>query len=59
MRGFVNWSSNPSWLQVIAWVLYVGVVMTLFFRSSSKAREAAAAPAGVPMAPASVDATRS
>ena len=34
LRGFVNWTSTPSWLQVIAWVVYVGIVMTLFFRSS-------------------------
>lgn len=45
LKGFVNWSSNPSWLQVIAWVFYVGIVMTLFFRNSSRAKDAAAAPA--------------
>ena len=45
LKGFVNWSSNPSWLQVIAWGLYVGIVMTLFFRNSSRAKGAAATPA--------------
>lgn len=45
MRGFFNWSSNPSWLQVIAWVMYVAIVMTLFFRSSrGSAKAAPAAP---------------
>ena len=34
LRGFVNWTSTPSWLQVIAWFAYVAIVMTLFFRSS-------------------------
>ena len=43
LKGFVNWSSNPSWLQVIAWVLYVAIVMTLFFRSSKAAPKPTAA----------------
>ena len=34
LRGFVNWTSTPSWLQVFAWFAYVGIVMVLFFRSS-------------------------
>ena len=34
LRGFVNWTSTPSWLQVFAWFAYVGIVMVLFFRGS-------------------------
>ena len=48
LKGFVNWSSNPSWLQVIAWVLYVAIVMTLFFRSSKAASRVAPAVAPEP-----------
>lgn len=48
LKGFVNWSSNPSWLQVIAWILYVAIVMTLFFRSAKPISK----PAPVSPAPA-------
>ncbi|MEK9809207.1 MAG: iron uptake transporter permease EfeU, partial [Candidatus Nanopelagicales bacterium] len=43
MRGFVNWSSTPSWLQVLAWVSYVAVVMTLFLRPSRTSKPPVAA----------------
>jgi high-affinity iron transporter len=48
MRGFVNWSSTPSWLQVIAWVSYVAVVMTLFLRASRTSKPSVTAQGPVP-----------
>ncbi len=48
MRGFVNWSSTPSWLQVLAWVSYVAVVMTLFLRASGTSKPSVTAQGPVP-----------
>ena len=43
LRGFVNWTSTPSWLQVVAWVSYVAIVLTLFLRASRPAKPSVAA----------------
>ena len=32
LKGIFNFSPNTTWLQAVAWVLYVGIVMTLFLR---------------------------
>ena len=32
LKGIFNYSPNTTWLQAIAWVLYVGIVLTLFLR---------------------------
>jgi high-affinity iron transporter len=32
LKGIFNFSPNTTWLQAIAWVLYVGIVLTLFLR---------------------------
>ena len=42
LKGIFNFSPNTTWLQAVAWVLYVGIVLTLFLR-----------PVRVPSAPAS------
>jgi high-affinity iron transporter len=34
LTGVFQFKADPSWLQVIAWVLYAGVVLTLFLRVS-------------------------
>ena len=49
LKGTVNFSPATTWLQAVAWVIYVGVTMTLFFRvirRSSAPRPAATVPAG-------------
>ncbi len=32
LKGTVNFTPNTTWLQAIAWTLYIAVVMTLFVR---------------------------
>jgi high-affinity iron transporter len=32
LKGILNFSPNTTWLQAVAWVLYVGIVLTLFLR---------------------------
>jgi high-affinity iron transporter len=32
LKGIFNFSPNTTWLQAVAWVLYVGIVLTLFLR---------------------------
>jgi high-affinity iron transporter len=32
LKGIFNFSPNTTWLQAVAWLLYVGVVLTLFLR---------------------------
>jgi len=32
LKGIFNFSPNTTWLQAIAWVLYVAIVLTLFLR---------------------------
>ena len=43
LKGTLNFTPQTTWLQAIAWVLYVGTVMTLFLRP---ARQSPIAPAG-------------
>lgn len=43
LKGTLNFTPQTTWLQAIAWVLYVGTVMTLFLRP---ARQSPAVPAG-------------
>lgn len=33
LRGTVNFRPDPAWAEVLAWVTYLGITMTLFFRS--------------------------
>ena len=37
LKGTVNFTPNTTWLQAIAWVLYVGIVLTLFLRPATPA----------------------
>ncbi len=49
LRGTVNFTPETTWLQAIAWMLYVSVVMTLFLRRPRRTepdRVVAAAAAG-------------
>jgi high-affinity iron transporter len=32
LKGIFNFSPNTTWLQAVAWLLYVGIVLTLFLR---------------------------
>ncbi len=32
LRGTVNFRPDPSWAEVLVWLAYISVVMTLFFR---------------------------
>ena len=48
LKGSLNYSAQTTWLQAVAWLLYVAVTMTLFFRvirRSHRPSPAAAAPA--------------
>ncbi|MEO7422269.1 MAG: iron uptake transporter permease EfeU [Ornithinibacter sp.] len=45
LKGTLNFTPQTTWLQAIAWVLYVGTVMTLFLRP---ARQSPVVPAGPP-----------
>lgn len=55
LKGIFNFSPQTTWLQAVAWVLYVGTVLTLFLRpvkvSAATAPTAPTAPTG-PAAPA-------
>jgi high-affinity iron transporter len=51
LKGIFNFSPNTTWLQAVAWVLYVGIVLTLFLRpvrvpSASPSRPAPVAHSG-------------
>jgi high-affinity iron transporter len=49
LKGTVNFSPQTTWLQAVAWVLYVVVTMTVFFRvirRSNRPTPAASVPAG-------------
>jgi high-affinity iron transporter len=49
LKGTVNFSPQTTWLQAVAWLLYVAVAMTVFFRvirRSNRPTPAAAVPAG-------------
>ncbi len=45
LRGTVNFSPNTTWLQAIAWVLYVGIITPLFLRRPSRPEPVATTPA--------------
>ena len=48
LKGTLNYSAQTTWLQAVAWLLYVAVTMTLFFRvirRSHRPSPAAAVPA--------------
>jgi len=32
LRGFINFTPNTTWLQLVAWAAYLAATMTLFFR---------------------------
>jgi high-affinity iron transporter len=50
LKGTLNFSPATTWLQAVAWVLYVAVTMTVFFRiiRRSAPRPAPAVPAATP-----------
>jgi len=51
LKGTFNFSPATTWLQAIAWVSYVAVTMTLFFRQISRSHRptpAPTVPAGTP-----------
>jgi high-affinity iron transporter len=45
LKGVFNFSPQTTWLQAAVWVLYVGVVLTLFLRPQRSATAAPAQPA--------------
>ncbi len=56
LGGLFQFKADPSWLQVIGWIAYAGVVLTLFLRVSLRKKapkpEASPAPDGAALAPA-------
>ena len=51
LKGTLNFSPATTWLQAVAWVVYVAVTMTLFFRQISRSHRptpAPSVPAGTP-----------
>ena len=45
LKGTLNFSPATTWLQAVAWVVYVAVTMTLFFRQISRSHRPAPSPA--------------
>jgi high-affinity iron transporter len=45
LKGIFNFSPQTTWLQAVAWVLYVGTVLTLFLRPVNVSPPVPAAPA--------------
>jgi high-affinity iron transporter len=45
LKGTLNFSPATTWLQAVAWVIYVVVTMTLFFRQIRRSHRPAPAPA--------------
>lgn len=45
LKGTLNFTPATTWLQATAWVLYAGIVLTLFLRRPADRREPAAAEA--------------
>ena len=45
LKGTVNFSPATTWLQAVAWVLYVAVTMTVFFRVIRRSNRPAPTPA--------------
>ena len=50
LKGIFNFSPNTTWLQAVAWVLYVGIVLTLFLRPVKVASTPPAEPGARPRA---------
>jgi high-affinity iron transporter len=51
LKGTLNFSPQTTWLQAVAWLLYVVVTMTVFFRvirRTHRPAPAARVPAGSP-----------
>ncbi len=36
LGGLVNFTPEPTWLQVVAWIAYVGITIAVFLRASGK-----------------------
>ena len=51
LKGTLNFSPQTTWLEAVAWVLYVVPTMTLFFRVTTAAAPSAPAPRRCPPAP--------
>jgi high-affinity iron transporter len=45
LKGTLNFSPATTWLQAVAWVVYVAVTMTLFFRQISRSHRPSPSPA--------------
>ena len=52
LTGVFQFKTDPSWLQVIGWILYAGIVLALFLRVSIGRKPAPSAPATPPAAEA-------
>ena len=52
LKGTFNFSPATTWLQAVAWVLYVGVTMTFFFRQIRRNNRPSTAPAAPARTPA-------
>jgi high-affinity iron transporter len=51
LQGIVNFNPSPSWLQIIGWVAYIGVVTAFYVRQQRRAfrgRKPAASPVQAP-----------
>jgi high-affinity iron transporter len=48
LKGIFNFSAQTTWLQAVAWVLYLGVTMTLFIRGVRRRAVRAPSPASTP-----------
>lgn len=48
LGGLFQFKADPTWLQVVGWLLYLAVVLTVFLRMSLAKRSAPSAPATVP-----------
>ena len=51
VQGVFNLTTRMTWLQVVAYVVYLGIVMTLFVRGVRAPRAAGAAPVSAPAVP--------
>jgi len=59
LGGLFQFRADPSWLQVIGWLLYVAVVLTFFLRVSlAKKPATGSAPSGAPTSAGAADADR-